>query len=208
MVMIWIFRLLLLGGGVTTVCACLAHRPMPVAAPGLDRARYVQSAYRTPGFKPSAIEYLLEPLPVALTQGIEPEEAAQVFYEELVQAMQANGLRVNQGNAEAILSGQVERFTVASPVWRFLSGRGQAQLQVRGEIRRGQEVLFAFQDAVKVNPPVNPRYRPALEPNLLARQAARRLATNVLNELLLPLRHQEEEAQLPQTKKPLAPSTE
>ncbi len=70
-----------------------------------------------------------------------------------------------------ILSGVVDRLVVASPTWRFFSGRGHADLRVLGEIRRGQEVVFAFQDEVTINPPVNPKHRPPLESDLIARLA-------------------------------------
>jgi hypothetical protein len=58
-----------------------------------------------------------------------------------------------------------------------------------GEIRRGQEVVFAFQDEVVIAPAINPRHRPTLEPDLIARQAVRRFVMNLLNELLLPPGH-------------------
>jgi hypothetical protein len=88
--------------------------------------------------------------------------------------------------ATIIVSGVVDKFVVASPAWRFLSGRGHVDLRVAGEMRQGQEVVFAFQDHVSINPPVNPRHRPVLEPELLARLAVRRFTTDLLNELLLP----------------------
>ncbi len=170
------------------LCACAGPRPGLVQEAALQPGRYVQQVYRSPELQPAAVAYTIEPQPVALAQGISVQEAARVFQEELVQALQANGLRVNGGSQGAVWTGNVERFAVAAPFWRFLSGRGQAQVAARGEIRRGPELLFAFYDAVTVNPAVNPRHRPPLETDLLARQAARRLAANVLNELLLPPR--------------------
>lgn len=119
------------------------------------------------------------------SQGLSQAQASAIVQEELRQALQANGLRVVDGQPEAVLSGQVHRFQVASPAWRFFSGRGWARLEAHVEIRQGQDIVFACQDQVTVNPAVNPRHRPTLEPELLARQAARRLAANILNELLL-----------------------
>ena len=84
------------------------------------------------------------------------------------------------------LSGVVEGFEVAAPLWRFFSGKGHVDLQVSGAIHRGTEVVFAFHDEVVINPPVNPRHRPTLEPDLMARLAVRRFTANLLNELLLP----------------------
>jgi len=195
-------RLFLLAWGLAALCACAAARPGGGAGQSLEPGRYVQQVYRSPALQPAALDYTVAPLPVAFAQGISTQEAAAVFQEELVQALQANGLRVNGGSPDAVLSGQVARFTVAAPVWRFLSGRGQAEVQAGGEIRRGQEVLFAFQDRVKVNPLVNPRRQPALEPNLLARQAARRLAMNLVNELLLPPRQAADDVNLPGPQSP------
>lgn len=198
-----VFRLFLLAWGLAALCACAAARPGGGAGQDLEPGRYLQQVYRSPELQPAAMGYTVAPLPVVLAQGISAQEAATVLQEELLQALQANGLRVNRGNPDAALSGQVERFTVAAPLWRFLSGRGQAQVRVRGEIRRGQEVLFAFQDEVTVNPAVNPRHKPALEPNLLARQAARRLAMNLVNELLLPPRQAAGEVNLPEPQPPV-----
>ncbi len=199
MASIRVLRFFLLGWGLAALCACTAARPVRSEGEWLEPGRYVQQVYRSPDLPAATMGYTVEPLPVAFAQGLSTQEAATIFQEELVRALQANGLRVNRGSPDAVLSGQVERFTVASPVWRFLSGRGQAQVQVRGEIRRGQEVLFAFQDHVTVNPAVNPRHQPPLEPNLLARQAARRLAMHVVNELLLPPRQEEGKVALPES---------
>ncbi len=96
--------------------------------------------------------------------------------------------REGQGKSipTVIVSGVVAKFVVASPAWRFLSGRGHVDLVVVGEMRRGREVVFAWQDEVTINPPVNPKHRPTLEPDLMARLAVRRFTTDLLNELLLP----------------------
>ena len=93
-----------------------------------------------------------------------------------------------------ILSGVVDRLVVASPTWRFFSGRGHADLRVLGEIRRGQEVVFAFQDEVTITPPVNPKHRPPLESDLIARLVIRHFTANLLNELLLPPKNETEES--------------
>jgi hypothetical protein len=179
---------LLLGLVVLVSASCAGVPPYGGAASDLQPGRYVQRVYRSPDFNPAALTYQLEPLPVTFSQGLSPQEAADLFNTVLVQTMQANGLQIAAKPGAAVLTGQVERFTVASPAWRFLSGRGQVQIQARGEIRQGQEVVFAFQDWVKINPAVNPRHQPGLERDLLAQQAARRLAMNLLNEMLLPPR--------------------
>ncbi|MGQ9920057.1 MAG: hypothetical protein ACUVRZ_01880 [Desulfobacca sp.] len=192
-------RLFLSAWGLMVLCACTAARPVVGDGQWLAPGRYVQQVYRSPALSAASLEYTVAPLPVSFARGIGPAEAASLTQEELLQALQANGLRVNQDSPEAILSGQVEHFTVAAPLWRFLAGRGQARVRLRGEIRRGQEVLFAFLDDVTVNPAVNPRHQPAQEPNLLARQAARRLAMNLVNELLLPPQPTADRGDLPAT---------
>ena len=160
-------------------------------APGLadlelQPGRYIKRSYRSPEFVPTAGAYQVQTFPVDQVRGISSGTAQTLFNEELLRALQANGLRVNQAGPTFALDGQVHRFAVASPVWRFVSGRGQAHLRVAGEIRRGQEIVFAFQDDIDIAPAVNPRHQPPLEPDLIARLAARRFAVNLLNEMLLP----------------------
>lgn len=87
------------------------------------------------------------------------------------------------------MSGVINRIEVASPTWRFFAGRAQADLRVSGEIRRGNEIVFAFLDEVKINPPVNPKHRPPLESDLIVRLVIHRFTENFLNELLLPAKN-------------------
>jgi|GEM_PF-3544207 len=196
-------------GVLLTLSACAGAPPSGGDLSYLQAGRYVDRVYRSPSLNPAALSYRIEPLPVTFSQGLNQQEAADLFNAALVQTMQANGLEVTADQQAAVLSGQVEKFTVASPAWRFLSGRGQVEIQARGEIRQGQEVVFAFQDRVKINPAVNPRHQPALERDLLARQAARRLAVNLLNELLLPPRQERQDAALAtQTPAELRPGQE
>ncbi|MBM4287074.1 MAG: hypothetical protein FJ135_02795 [Deltaproteobacteria bacterium] len=163
-----------------------AWQPSDFAGLELQPGRYLHNYYRSPGLDPAAAVYEVGPFAMERVAGLSQEQASRLFNEELVQAMEANGLRVRGEKPELIINGRVARFAVASPFWRFFSGRGHADLRVEGEVRQGQEVVFAFQDQVSIAPPVNPRHRPALEPELIARQAARRFAKNFLNELLLP----------------------
>jgi hypothetical protein len=174
-------------GGVLVMGGCApAWQPTSLEGVALQPGRYLQKYYRSPDLDPVAGGYQVEVFPVEQVRGLGTGQAGVLFNEELVKAMAANGLPVNQEKHQFVLSGAVDRFAVASPTWRFFSGRGHADLRVVGEIRRGQEVVFAFQDEVAINPQVNPRHRPTLEPDLIARQAARRFAMNLLNELLLP----------------------
>ncbi len=183
-----LLRGLLLGYLLALLSGCGAARPPMLAGPQLQPGRYVQYVYRSPEFQPATVSYRVERLPVEFSRGVSSQQAEDLVQEALLVAMQNNGLRLAPTDAAANMTGRVERFVVSSPLWRFLSGRGAAHLQVRGEIRQQQEVVFAFADQVAINPPVNPRQQPPLEQELLARQAADRLAMNVLNELLLPPR--------------------
>ncbi len=172
--------------GVLLLSGCApAWQPAGFGGLALQPGRYLQKYYRSPELDPAAAVYQVEAFPVEQVTGLSVEKARVLFNEELLKAMAANGLRVSPEKPQLVLSGVVDRFSVASPTWRFLSGKGNAELRVVGEIRQGQEVVFAFQDEVAINPAVNPRHRPALEPDLIARQAARRFAMNFLNELLL-----------------------
>ena len=201
-------------------CSRAAWQPRDFGGLALGPGRYLDKCYRNPTLNPAAAVYRVEIFPVEQVSGISQEQAQALFYEELIKAMTANGLRVNQGEPEErrvkpgakaaepqagqalglfkpqkspegpapvlTLSGVVDRLAVASPTWRFFSGRGNASLRVAGEIRREQEVVFAFQDDITINPPVNPKHRPPLEADLIARLAIRRFTADFLNELLLP----------------------
>jgi hypothetical protein len=197
-------------------CAPARH-PAGFAGLSMEPGRYLQKYYRNPHFEPATAVYQVEPFPVEQVSGIGPEQARVLFHEELLKAMIANGLQVSQTEAPAgrqkpkegqgksiptvIVSGVVAKFVVASPAWRFLSGRGHVDLVVVGEMRRGREIVFAWQDEVTVNPPVNPQHRPTLEPDLMARLAVRRFTTDLLNELLL-LPKKEPEAGVPAASPP------
>jgi hypothetical protein len=211
-------------------CASAWH-PGGFAGVLIEPGRYLQKYYRNPHFEPATAVYQVEPFSVEQVTGIGPEQARVLFHEELLKAMIANGLQVSQTEAPAgrqkpkespadllgitgtpregqgkstptvIVSGVVAKFVVASPAWRFLSGRGHVDLVVVGEMRRGREIVFAWQDEVTVNPPVNPKHRPTLEPDLMARLAARRFTTDLLNELLL-LPKKEPEAGVPAASPP------
>jgi hypothetical protein len=172
--------LLVLGG-----CAP-AWQPATLEGVALQPGRFLRKYYSSPDLNPLAGGYQVDIFPVTQVRGLGPSQAEKIVNDELVQAMVNNGLEVNREKPRFVLDGAVHRFTVASPAWRFLSGRGYADLQVVGQIRRGQELVFAFQDQVSINPHVHPRHRPTLEPDLIARQAARSFAVNLLNELLLP----------------------
>jgi hypothetical protein len=170
-------------------CGCApAWHPGGFEGLALQPGRFLQKYYRSPHLDPTAGEYQVEAFPVEQVRGLGQEQARALFQEELLKALAANGLKVGQEKSRFILGGKVDRLQVASPSWRLLSGRAQAELRVAGEIRQGQEVVFAFQDQVAINPPVTPRHRPTLESDLIARLVMRQFVANLMNELLLPVR--------------------
>jgi hypothetical protein len=181
------YWLTLLGWGLMCWCGCApAWHPAGLGDLALQPGRYLERYYRSPNLDPTAGEYQVEAFSLEQVQGLGQDQARTLFNEELLQAMAANGLKVSREKPRFVLTGRVDRLRVATPTWRFLSGRAQADLRVVGEIRQGQEVVFAFVDEVAINPPVNPQHRPPLETDLIARLVVRRFTTNLLNELLLP----------------------
>jgi hypothetical protein len=168
-------------------CGCRpAWHPGGFDQVALQPGRYLQKYYRSPNLDPTAGGFQVDVFPLEQVSGLSQEQAGVLFQEELVKGLAANGLKVGQENPRFILNGRVDRLKVASPTWRFFSGRAQADLRVVGEIRQGQEVVFAFQDDVAINPPVTPRHRPTLEADLIARMVVRGFVTHLMNELLLP----------------------
>jgi hypothetical protein len=170
-------------------CGCTpAWHPGGFDSLALQPGRYLEKYYRSPNLNPTAGEYQVETFPLEQVSGLGQEQAKALFQDELLKALAANGLKVGQEKPRFVLAGTVDRLQVASSSWRFFSGRAQAELRVTGEIRQGQEVVFAFQDRVEINPPVTPRHRSTLEPDLIARLVVRGFVTHLLNELLLPER--------------------
>ncbi|HAY21965.1 hypothetical protein [Desulfobacca acetoxidans] len=175
----------LLGMMLLSACTSSWH-PSGLSGAPLQSGRFLQKFYRSPDLAPVGAIFQVEPFSVEQVSGFDAEAGGRLFNEELLQAIQANGLTVSGNTPRYILSGQVRRFAIRSPALRFFTGKGRADLRIEGEIRQGQEVVFAFQDEVTIAPAINPRCRPTLEPELIARQAARRFAINLLNEMLLP----------------------
>lgn len=166
--------------------ACAGPRPWPQTAPPLQPGRYLTAYYRSPDLHLMAARWRLGDWQLQQLQGLSPEQALALLRAELTAAFAANGLVFQEGEADYVVSGTVNRWQLSPPFWRWLSGRGTVILEVTGEIRRQQELVFAFYDRLKLTPAINPRRQPTLEPELLARLAARRFAANLLNELLLP----------------------
>lgn len=148
--------------------------------------RYLTLYYSSPDFKPAQLSYRLEVFPLEQVQGLDPSLAARLFQEELATAMANNGLELKAVQASCTLSGAVSRLYLRGPTLRFLTGKSHATLSVAGVIRRGPEIVFAFQDLVNLTLPINPRHPSTLEGELIARQLVHRFISNLLNEMLLP----------------------
>jgi len=188
------YWLALFAWGVMLWCGCApAWHPGGLGGQALQPGRYLESYFRSPNLTPTGGEYQVEAFLMEQVVGLGQEQAGTLFNEELLKGLAANGLKVGREKPLFFLSGRVDRLRVSSPIWRFLSGRAQADLRVEGEIRQGQEVVFAFTDEVAINPPVNPRHRPTLEPELIARLVVRRFVSNLMNELLLPAKDASQE---------------
>jgi hypothetical protein len=158
--------------------------PTLPAGLALQPGRYLTSYYRAPDFDPAHTAYALEPFRVETAQEVDPETFQSQFQEELSRAFKANGLKIDP-KSPTVLSGSVQQVQIHGAAFRFLAGRITASLTVQGTISRGDEILFAFQDRLRVSSPVNPGAPAPKERELLLGQAARTFAAHLMNELLL-----------------------
>ncbi len=150
----------------------------------LQPGRYLTASYRAPDFAANRTTYALEPFTVATSQGADPQAFQAQLQAELSRAFQANGLRIDP-NSDTVLSGTVTRLAVKGTSLRFIFGSITAELTVEGQVNRGAETLFAFQDRISLSSPVNPGPPAPKEQELLLNQAIRTFAFHLLNELLL-----------------------
>ena len=176
--LIWALALVCLWGCVP--------RPAPTLPAGiaLQAGRYLTSSYRAPDFDPDRIAYALQSFRVEATSGVDPEAFQTQLQAEISRAFQANGLKIDP-QSPTVLRGEVQQVVIQGAELRFLIGRITAYLTVQGTISRGDEILFAFQDRLRVTSPINPGPPAPKERELLLNQAARILAAHLLNELLL-----------------------
>jgi hypothetical protein len=181
--LIRVLLLLFIGGGLG--CAPALHSP-DWQGITLQPGRYLSQYFKSPDFSPAPATYHLEDFPLEQVKGLEAGLAARLFQEELRGAMKNNGLNLKPEAAGCILSGQVSLLNLGIPALRWLGGRSNAHLLVTGEIRQGQNIVFAFQDRVNFSLPIDPRRQSSLEPELIARRVIQQFAYNLLNELLLP----------------------
>jgi hypothetical protein len=164
---------------------CAAPRLAPtVAGITLQPGSYVTASYRAPGWSGARAAYALAPFPVQTAQGVSPETFQALLREEISRAMEANGLKIDP-HSGTVLQGTVSRVEVQGESVRFFTGSITARLTVEGQVSQGSEILFAFQDRIRLNSPVNPGAPAPKEKELLLTIAARTCAVHLLNELLL-----------------------
>jgi len=171
------------------VVAWLMGGCAPRLAPSVDGitlspGSYVTASYRAPGWAAAGTSYALAPFPVQAARGVAPETFQALLQEEISRALQANGLKVDP-HSDTVLRGTVSRLELRGASLRFITGSINAALTVEGQVSRGSEILFAFQDRIRLNSPVNPGAPAPKETELLLTQAARICAAHLLNELLL-----------------------
>ncbi len=163
-----------------------ASQPLPIlpGGPALEPGRYVTASYRDPNFAANRAVYAVEPFAVPAAEGADPQAFQTQLQDELTRSFQANGLKLDP-NSATVLSGTVTHLAVKGSALRFIFGKITAELTVEGRVSRGEEVLFAFQDRLRVTSPLNPGPPAPREKELLLDQAARIAAAHLLNELLL-----------------------
>ncbi len=162
-----------------------APRPAPsVGDIALPPGSYVTASYRAPGWAVDRTSFALSPFQVQAAQGVAPETFQALLQKEISLAVQANGLKVDP-HSDTVLRGMVSRLEVRGGSLRFITGSITAAFTVEGQVSRGSEILFAFQDIISLNSPVNPGAPAPKELELLLTQAARTCAVHLLNELLL-----------------------
>ncbi len=166
--------------------AC-GSRSLPAGPSGLSfqPGRYVRESYFAPDFKPVDETYAFNAFTVITAREAPAEEFLKLFREELELAWGAQGLKTGSGKKTCRLSGTIHHLSVKGARFRFLTGRLHATLVLSGAITRGEQVLFAFRDQIKMSSPLAPGSAAPQEKILLLRQLARETVHHLLNELLL-----------------------
>ncbi|MCL4500245.1 MAG: hypothetical protein M1438_00115 [Deltaproteobacteria bacterium] len=161
-------------------------RPAPVPPFGIvfQPGHYLTYSYRAPDFDPVGNTYALEPFSVEAALGVDPQIFQAQLQEELTRALGANGLKLGP-QSPVVLGGTVQQVEIRGASLRFILGRLTACLTVQGTIRRGEHILFAFQDQLRVTSPLNPGAPAPRERELLLAQAARTFAVHLMDEMFL-----------------------
>ncbi|MDI6852006.1 MAG: hypothetical protein QME75_00175 [Deltaproteobacteria bacterium] len=177
---VWFWLVFSLAGG----CASW-QLPPPPAGVALRPGSYVKEYFVAPDFAPGEVNYVLGPFTVEQAQGVSAADFLAVFQTELLQAWEANGLKLGDKKPGCRLTATIHHLKVSSGRWRFLTGRISASIVTSGVITCDGRVLFAFTDRLSLESPVNPGPPAPRETELLLRQLSRQMAHRVLNELLL-----------------------
>jgi hypothetical protein len=165
-------------------CAGTPKIQLP-AGLALKPGTYIGKVYRAPDFDPVQAGYVLKPFNLETAKGIDPKVFKPIFAEELAKAWDANGLRLSEKKDALTVSGVIHLARVRGGSVRRVLGQIYATLEVSGTIRRGGQVVFAFEDTVDLSSPILPGKPAPKERELLLRQAAREFAHHLLNEILL-----------------------
>jgi hypothetical protein len=151
----------------------------------MQPGRYVQASFFAPDFTPAELSYTLAAFPVEQAHRASAAEFEKILYAELVQAWQAQGLKLGPGDQAAALSGTIHHLALRGARVRWLTGRVHASLNISGAVTRGGRVVFAFRDQVKVSSPLAPGAAVPREREMLLSRLAREAVHHLLNELLL-----------------------
>jgi len=167
------------------IVGCRAH--LPALPPGitLQPGRYLTAVFQAPEFVPDQAAYSLETFTVDATQGVEAGTFQALLRTELTRALEANGLKQEASQEACRLSGSIQLAALRGTRLRFIFGSISVELIVSGTITRGEEILFAFQDRVKITSPTRAGTAAPKEVEILLRQAVQTFAAHLLNELLL-----------------------
>jgi hypothetical protein len=165
-------------------CASVGPAKFP-AGITLTIGTYISKAYRAPDFDPVKAGYVLKPFNLVQAKGIDPAVFKPIFAAELAKAWDDNGLQLSPKKDALTVSGDILLVRVRGGHFRFLLGQIYSTLVVSGTVRRGDQVLFAFEDHIDVSSPILPGKAAPREKELLLRQACKEFARHLLNELLL-----------------------
>jgi len=165
-------------------CASLGPANLP-AGITLTPGTYISKAYRAPDFDPVKAGYVLKPFNLVKAKGIDPAVFKPIFAAELAKAWGDNGLQLSPKKDALIVSGTIQLVRVRGGHFRLVLGQIYSILVVSGTVRRGDQVLFAFQDYVDLSSPILPGKAAPKEKELLLRQVCKEFAHHLLNELLL-----------------------
>lgn len=182
----WFFWIFCVFAVLAAVAAC-RPRALPVGSTAVpfQPGHYVKESYFAPDFQPTQTAYILGVFPVTQADNVPAQTFQKIFQQELVQAWQDQGLKLNSGKDAVRVSGTIHRVSVRGARIRWLTGQLHASLAISGTITRGSQVLFAFRDQVDMSSPVAPGPAAPQEKDLLLRRLARETVHHLLNELLL-----------------------